>query len=820
MKNNTLFLLLTFVCSSLFSISNLWLKIPLGVNNIYSSSINVDFFSDQQSILVEKKSFINALEPQISQEALEYIKHQFLQNDHLKIPKDTMEGFRDSFGNMHLLMQEEKQIINLSIDPLCLQTKISNLKGMQQKEYKNEGVKIDPATFSGYCNIELGQKIQTSFIPAVSGSIYPFTTSLDFTLNYKENVLEGFVYVVATNQEVNRGSFTLTRDLYEHSLRCTLGDINSRSIGYQSAIPLLGLSLNHNANLFNNKTIDSYSRQTIFLNAPSTVSVYVNNTLINTLELPAGPHSIENFPLTSGLNDVSIKIEDPTGGIKYINLQSLYDPQFLKKNELIYSSSIGVPKYDSSNQKFSYDFSKPLYSGMFNYGLDAFQNIGGYLQLTAIGQFMGLQYITLLDQIKNIVNIAIGKRKSVSPSARIGYLMSTRVGHKSKMPMTLQAGCKWTSKGFGQYYSFVDEYPEWLSFALNVGQSFYGSVTMSVGTQLQLQRNRKGVERSFTFGLSTSPFRVGNLGIFFSQTKGIGSQPEANLLFSFSCPLGKEGKSIVSSDVNTYQRTMNTSWYHKYTPTASSQIVGKIGVGCAPGKNNLIGNVSYKDDHLQGSLKQYLAQTSSVDIHSTVAVTDFLLGSSFVFAGSSWSFSAPIHDSFLLIKPKEFLQGKKVYIDPEWDGTSSKICTTTSPYVLKISSPYRKIHFCVGSANLPFGFEMGETNYSFYPKYKNSGAIEIGEGIHILLETKLIDENNKPLSGVVGYFIPCAEPEKKIKFFTSQNGSLQLCGLMEGMYRILVHGLHHKETFLEVKREGQINICKIKNTIIKKNFTK
>lgn len=52
------------------------------------------------------------------------------------------------------------------------------------------------------------------------------------------------------------------------------------------------------------------------------VEVFVDGILYQTMELPAGPHLLQNFPIIQGLNNVKLRITNPIGLVQTISLNS------------------------------------------------------------------------------------------------------------------------------------------------------------------------------------------------------------------------------------------------------------------------------------------------------------------------------------------------------------------------------------------------------------------------------------------------------------------------------------------------------------------
>ncbi|BCT93541.1 hypothetical protein LYSCAS_25650 [Lysobacter caseinilyticus] len=85
------------------------------------------------------------------------------------------------------------------------------------------------------------------------------------------------------------------------------------------------------------------------LEAPGTVEVYSNGTLIGRSDLAAGPFTLERLGITPGRNDVRVIVRDPLGNRSELATQSYYggSPRLLAKGLSEYAVRLGAPRTDS-----------------------------------------------------------------------------------------------------------------------------------------------------------------------------------------------------------------------------------------------------------------------------------------------------------------------------------------------------------------------------------------------------------------------------------------------------------------------------------------
>jgi outer membrane usher protein FimD/PapC len=80
---------------------------------------------------------------------------------------------------------------------------------------------------------------------------------------------------------------------------------------------------------------------------PAIVTVYMNGSVVKTMRLPPGRHSIEDFPFLSGLNSLSIEIREEGSPVRIEQFSVSFDANLLPRGETAFFAGVAVPQWDT-----------------------------------------------------------------------------------------------------------------------------------------------------------------------------------------------------------------------------------------------------------------------------------------------------------------------------------------------------------------------------------------------------------------------------------------------------------------------------------------
>ena len=150
----------------------------------------------------------------------------------------------------------------------------------------------------------------------------------------------------AGDNEFVRLESTYTRDFPDSLQTLSLGDAISDGGSWGNAVRYAGVRWSRNFALRPDLLTTPLLATSGTATVPSTVDVFVNNRLVTSNQLPAGPFVIDRLPTVSGTGDVSVVVRDALGREQVLT-QSFYSSTILLARGLSqYSVNVGSVRDD------------------------------------------------------------------------------------------------------------------------------------------------------------------------------------------------------------------------------------------------------------------------------------------------------------------------------------------------------------------------------------------------------------------------------------------------------------------------------------------
>jgi outer membrane usher protein len=152
--------------------------------------------------------------------------------------------------------------------------------------------------------------------------------------------------VGAGDNQVVRLETTYTRDFPDSLETLSVGDAISDGGSWGNALRYAGVRWSRNFGLRPDLLTTPLLATSGTATVPSTVDVFVNNQLVTSSQLPAGPFVIDRLPTVSGTGDVSVVVRDALGREQVLT-QSFYSSTILLARGLSqYSVNVGSARDD------------------------------------------------------------------------------------------------------------------------------------------------------------------------------------------------------------------------------------------------------------------------------------------------------------------------------------------------------------------------------------------------------------------------------------------------------------------------------------------
>lgn len=200
--------------------------------------------------------------------------------------------------------------------------------------------KMTPASPGAFLNYQLSaQEIEGQTTGGVYGELGLFAGAGVLT-NTAVGRSDG------AHREMVRLDTTYTRDFPDKLETLGLGDAISDPGSWGNAVRFAGVRWSRNfglrPDLLTTPLLTTGGTATV----PSTVDVFVNNQLVTSTQLPAGPFVIDRLPTVSGTGDVSVVVRDALGREQVVS-QSFYSSSNLLARDLSqYSVNLGSVRDD------------------------------------------------------------------------------------------------------------------------------------------------------------------------------------------------------------------------------------------------------------------------------------------------------------------------------------------------------------------------------------------------------------------------------------------------------------------------------------------
>ncbi len=154
---------------------------------------------------------------------------------------------------------------------------------------------------------------------------------------------------------LKRRGTRLVKDFEEDAVRASVGDVYPAGTSFQYTPDLLGISLERNySKLQPGTNIRATSRRSFRIERPSSVDVQVNGLTVRRLRLDAGDYDIGDLPVSVGVNDVTLVIEDDVGNRRQLDFSVFLDGDLLSPDIAEWAFAAGIPAgFDDGEPDYS-----------------------------------------------------------------------------------------------------------------------------------------------------------------------------------------------------------------------------------------------------------------------------------------------------------------------------------------------------------------------------------------------------------------------------------------------------------------------------------
>ena len=640
---------------------------------------------------------------------------------------------------------------------------------------------IRPASVSSFLNFNLKGTDRKTLLTDGSRDLQQLGVALDGAINFNGLVLEGSAFgQMSESATLDRGDVRLVYDLPRRALRFTAGDLNYPVAGYQTPLPAAGLGVSTDFSL-QPQTLTYWAGEFSFeLERPAEVKIFMNDSLISTLQLPAGVHDLRRFAPAVGYNDIEVVIDDVAGRREVLHFSLIHDPTLLEKGRALYSWNMGFAR-ELDDGEYRYDTSKPVFSGSYLRGLTDATTLGAYAQAIDERTLLGVQALQALPIGTLQLNTGVSRTRAGEWGSATRLSLTTsaaRNGPQSYVSVEYQ----------GKNFNATDD----VIFAQRDAWNFQASMAVPLqnGWTGRLSANYFSARESHgrdVYGGSATLYRrwgryvTGSLSL--RHRRMLDAETDTEVLFglsvNFTHPTGSYSATKelendrVSAQWNSVGRSRLSTPYAFALARTGEQMSEYQGGGGYWGNQGMV-EASYLRNETD------LPNGSNRREEATLR-----LQSSLTFADGTFALARTVRENFAIVTGKEGLDDVVMKVDPDSRGASRARSAWLSPAVITDLSSYRVRNVRVEPVDPPLGATPEKMTFQLAPTYKSGVLLKVGKELHILAVGHLVDEIGAPIAYLPLQIRRIDEiSEPPIETFTGKNGSFQVPDLRPGKYEI------------------------------------
>jgi outer membrane usher protein len=582
-------------------------------------------------------------------------------------------------------------------------------------------------------------------------------TELGFSSDWGVFTQSAVARNVVTNDPLLKPSWrrletVFTRDLPERKLTLRLGDSNTRGgIGSRS-VYFGGLQISRNFALS-----PGFISQPIPLikgtsNAPSTVELYVNDSLRQTSKVPTGPFAIDNFPLLSGGGEVRLVVRDVLGRETVLVQPFFSHASLLEEGLADWSFEIGAVRENLGTDNANYG--QRFTSGLYRYGFS--KTITGEVSAQAGKETQTLGFglaAALPGQI--LANASIASSRDRSAGSGQELTLGLEYSHLSHGVNARLASASQSYRQLGQGISFSPNKTE-AAFNYSYNSERFGAVGIGLA---QIKSYSTGEVRTASANYSVRIGERSSLSISATRAFGAGvAAPATSIGLSLNIPLANRMNSSTSVNSRSGQTDAYTS--------VSQGIAAETGTGW-----RALAGVRADQGYAEaGVYTQASKALLTADISASRNQQSLRLGlqSAFVFVDGQLYASRRVQDSFALVEVPGYAN-----VGVGFQGSVQARTDAKGMAFLPRLQPYQRNSVRLDPSELPISAEIDNIEQVAVPAARSGVKIvfPVRIGRAALIKIVLADGNEAPAGAEIELV------GDKQEFFVARRGEAFITGL-------------------------------------------
>lgn len=697
---------------------------------------------------------------------------------------EKYEEFKNNFFGKSILSREELNVFGfdliLDLNNFKLDVRTSELflnpssTSLNTYTLDQNEINFRDSTISGFLNYSFSNQYQKEKNKQGQNTL---NGTVNSNFNFMGVNFED--YEIYTNDRgFDRAATRVVKDFEKSNLRISFGDQFYTPRVFQGSYQSLGFKIKKEFETTPFTVMTARGEGEVYLETPSFVEIFVNGILIQTLNLEAGKHKIEDIPIIQGINHIILRISDSAGNKKFVEVKQTGNDTMLKPGIHDYEYNAGTI---ASTQDFRNIYSNDsVFSAFHRYGVNTawttgiggqyrtgFYNIGPENQLgTSRGLFV------------HNLTFSQDRASQRGISNRIAYYWTCPCGIDDQVKR-LAIAYDYQSSGYltnflegslntsGIRHSLLTSYSQRLTETISglfSGNIYSSDLQKIIKEQVTIGLNKKINNNLF---LSTN-FNLVN----YRDNK---TTDEASILIQLNFNFDGGKKNMVGS-------------FYKNESSYSNQVDYTYNKNAAVNNNIFRARIRNQEKENEVSLSHYLNTSKfelagALDYQSLNQNRQITLNpsGSIAFAGTGFSLGQRIYNSFAVIKND---QNEPLIVNGDSDNYEAYLHPHSQAVITNMQSYVPKNINIISDDNRSDGFN--NKGFKVLTSYKAGSLLQLGDSKLKRAEGILLNSLGEPYQYAGGKIVNLSSG-KEIKFFTGKNGKFYLENIAADVYQMIIY---------------------------------
>jgi outer membrane usher protein len=768
---------------------NLELAVPVRDGSFYLGDVGARI-SPRNTVSLAKDRLVQIAAPLLRPAALDLLKSVADSEGYLPLPALAEKGFD---------IRYDPQKVELQFLPSLDQRAAGKLSASRRRDQVRSENIVEPATVAGYVNMRAGADYSSRPFREEDGTANA-RIAFDGAVRWADLVFESAA-TFDIEQGFTRGASRFVYDMPDDALRLSAGDVTPLKSDLQGGTELLGISIEKSyQKLQPGANIRPTGSRSFRIDRPSNVDVMLNGHVMQRLHLRPGDYNLDDLPLTTGANDISLMIEDDVGQKRTLDFTIFSGRALLAPGISEWALSAGVAsRYGSSKPSglhnfysdLQYDVSTPVVTGFYQRGLtpDITGNIHLQGEPDAVMGGAGAAFQTAFGFWVVDGAVSGSGDDALGYAGTLGYELANVQG-KDGVSRSFRLVADYRSERFGALAGPDAFNTTMLDVSAVYSQPLAWDLAGSISGNYAVARgaspDRYGLDISLTrsFGPSLSAgFSAG-----YVQALGPPHDGDAEDGFTASLRLSyrvDETSSIDASHDLRGERSRLAYRHQEGTGVGSwstqVELAQSGALAQGQGDSGINGAFGYIANRAELSVSHHSGlaglDTAALDQRSSVTA-----GTALAFADGRFAVGRPVSNGFAIVGAHDSLAESDVVIGGSRESRQGST-GLLGPALVSDMSPYSPSRVAYDVDKLPVGYDLGAGTFDLQPAYKSGYRLTVGSDYTVTGFGTLLDEKGEPVALLMGTAVQDGgDAGHKVSVFTNRSGRFGVQGLRPGRW--------------------------------------